>query len=133
MISTDLAIETRQTSLAALRRWVGVHWQDVQGELHLQYNELPTWIMLYEDTDIDKAHRALCETLEPFMASIAPLQFTVTYLILTPEFQITVESLMDNDEILEGLTRPGFGKLPTTDIRRSDGLFGNAISVSRPV
>jgi hypothetical protein len=132
MATTDTLVNIRQTTLAALRQFIGQHWQDVQGELQLSHNEMPTWILLYQDSDLKAAHRALCDVLMPYMPQTGPVQFTVSYTLLTEAFEITVETLMDNDEILGALDRPGFGSLPDTAARQGDGIFGAALSGLRP-
>jgi hypothetical protein len=132
MATTDTLVNIRQTTLAALRTHIGRHWQDVQGELQLSHNEMPTWILLYQDSDPAEAHRVLRDILAPCMDEIAPVQFTVSYAMLTDAFDITIEALMDNDEILGALDRPGFGKVPSTTQRHTSGVFGAAVSGLRP-
>ncbi len=132
MPTTDTLVNIRQTTLAALRVHVGRYWQDVQGELQLSHNEMPTWILLYQDSDPVEAHRVLCDVLRPYMEQADPVQFTVSYTMLTDAFDITLESLMDNDEILDALDRPGFGKVPSTSQRQAGGVFGAVVSGLRP-
>jgi hypothetical protein len=132
MATTDALINIRQTTLAALRVHVGQHWQVVLGELQLSHNEMPTWILLYEDSDLKAAHQALCDVLVPFMEQADPVQFTVSYTILTDALDITVETLMDNDDIKDALNDPGFGTVPDTSRRQANGIFGAALSGLRP-
>ena len=132
MATTDTLVNIRQTSLAALRAHIGRHWQDVQGELHLSHAEAPTWVLLYQDSDPVQSHQMLCDLLAPFMEQMAPVQFTVSYTMLTDDFDITIETLMDNDEILSALDGPGFGKAPSTARRGAFGAFGVAVSGMRP-
>jgi hypothetical protein len=132
MATTDTLVNIRQTTLAALRQFIGRYWQEVQGELQLSHNEMPTWILLYQDSDVAESHQVLRDILAPYMEQIDPVQFTVSYTMLTDAFDITVETLMDNDEILDALNRPGFGKLPDTTPRQANGVFGAALSGLRP-
>jgi hypothetical protein len=132
MNDNEKLVHLRQSSLMALKTLSGLHWQDVYGELHIQFGELPTWVLLYTDSDIRAAHHTLYAALRPYMDAAAPLQFTVSYLIITPDLQITVEALMDHDDIVDALTRPDFGKVPTTNRRLENGLFSNAISGLTP-
>jgi hypothetical protein len=132
MATMEDLVNIRQTTLAALRAFIGVHWQAVQGELQLSQNELPTWILLYQDSDLRKAHHVLRDILAPCMGQVDPVQFTVSYTLLTDALDITVASLMDNDEILDALDRPDFGGVPDTTARQSDGVFGSALSGLRP-
>jgi hypothetical protein len=132
MINPDRLVTIRQTTLAALRQYIGVHWHEVQGELQLSHQEMPTWILLYEDSDLRQAHQALRDILAPFMDQIAPVQFTASYTMLTDAFDITVETLMDNDDIMGALDRPGFGALPDTALRMPGGVFTATLSGLRP-
>jgi hypothetical protein len=77
---------------AALRELTmanGTHWKEVVGELQSQYNELPIWVLLYEDVDILETHKALCETLRRHMAALAPLQIVLFYKIMIGESVFT--------------------------------------------
>jgi hypothetical protein len=125
-------IKVRQATLAGLRAQIGLHWQDVQGELHLQNREMPTWILLYTDSDPAVVHQVFCKISAPFMPRIAPLQFTVSYHILTLDTDITVEGLMDNDEILMACQRPHFGGQQIYSARRATHVFGQCVSGPRP-
>jgi hypothetical protein len=133
MATSDRLVNIRQTTLAEMRLHIGRHWREVQGELQLSHNEMPTWILLYEDSDLAAAHRVLRDILAPYMDEIAPVQFTVSYTLLTEAFEITLDTLMDNDDILGALDRPGFGKMPDTAARDAGGIFGAALSGKRPL
>jgi hypothetical protein len=132
MATSDRLVNIRQITLAEMRLSIGQHWREVQGELQLSHNEMPTWILLYEDSDLPAAHRALCDILAPYMDEVAPVQFTVSYTLLTEAFEITLDTLMDNDDILGALDRPGFGKMPETAARDTSGIFGATLSGRRP-
>jgi hypothetical protein len=45
---SDLILIRKQT-LAALKALEGIHWQEVSGELHYQYKEMPNWITIMAD------------------------------------------------------------------------------------
>jgi hypothetical protein len=80
---TDAEIETllriRRDTLTALQALDGVHWGRATGELHLQYNEMPSWIELRDGDDIETAHRAFAQICEPHAAQMGPVNFTVGY------------------------------------------------------
>lgn len=120
--------EIRARTLRDLRALEGTLWREVQGELHLQYNEMPTWVLLCEDSDIQAAHRAFAEIVSPWFERAAPVQFTVTYTILTDRRDITVDTLMDNRDILKAVGAGTLGAMPESRARGGDDVFEARLS-----
>lgn len=72
-------VDIREQTLRELVRLNGSAWEDVRGELHLHYDEMPTWIVLGEDHDLDAAHRAFVDVIRPYLAEMGRVNFTVSY------------------------------------------------------
>lgn len=108
-------------------------WREVQGEFHAMYDEMPTWILLYEDSDLHECHQAFVNVIEPFMDEALPVQFTVSYSIRTGPFEVTVDYLNDNEEILGALNDPNFGRRPDTELIEEPSIFTARKSGLRPL
>lgn len=87
IVNDDLAkmLSLTRAALKDLAARNGTFWKEAVGELQSQYNEIPIWVLLYEDGDILKTHAALCETLRPHMAALAPLQIVLFYELVIGE------------------------------------------------
>lgn len=118
--------------LAALRAQNGLAWCEVQGELQERDGECAIWVLLYEDSDPQESHRILCDLVSPVMQDMEPVQFTVSYSILTELLDISVDTLMDNDEILGALEDISFGKNPMSRTRQPFTVFQSAVSGTKP-
>jgi hypothetical protein len=128
----DRLLTIRQKTREDLQALNGVVWQDVQGELHSQNLELPTWIVLSQGDDCRTAHQAFLGIIQPLLEEVLPAQFTVTYSILTETTQIIVESLMDHADLTNALSRADFGQRPSEFARRMPDIFGDQVSQPRP-
>lgn len=90
--------------LEELEAFRGVYWREVKGEFHAGYDEIAIWILLTHAGDIARAHRRLRDVLSPrfYLA-----HFTVSYLCWTPDGEMLVDFMADNDEIEQaGSSRP---------------------------
>lgn len=122
----------QDAALAALRALNGQFWKEVEGEFHLDYNEMPMWALLYEDSDVRESHHAFCETLEPHMADMAPFNFTVSYYIVSSALFKTVAFLNDNADIMAARDAPDLGANIDTELRQSARIFSDQVSGKRP-
>lgn len=68
--------------LAALAAHEGSAWKEVRAELHFHYNELPVWVLLYEDSDIDASHSVFKRAVVPFIEALGEIQLTLNYFII---------------------------------------------------
>lgn len=118
--------------LETLRSQVGEHWCEVEGELQEGFGECALWILLYEDSDPLISHQALCDVLRPVMESMEPVEFTVTYTVLTEVFDIAVDQRMNNAEILAALDDPTFAKRSMSRPRGQISPFAAKTSGLRP-
>ena len=106
----------RDATLAALERDVGTAWKEVQGELHLQYGEMPTWILLYSAEDLPAAHARFREVVRPHYDAV---RFTVAYSVFTAEGLMNLDYLEGSAEIERGYAleplggRPSLAKTPS--------------------
>ena len=96
----------------------GTHWKEAIGELQSQYNEIVIWALLYEDGDLLPTHAALCETLRPHMAALAPLQIVLFYEVAVGD-NAFVARLSGNDAVFSAGTN---GKMDLTWSPRPSGL-----------
>jgi hypothetical protein len=104
-------LHIRQKTLEALKAHDGQEWKESQGELHAQNKEIPSWILLYDDSDLHQCHRIFAEIVMPFMQEAEGFQFTVSYKSMTQYEETFVDFLSDNDEIKSAyhdLTSLGF-------------------------
>jgi hypothetical protein len=76
----------------------GTYWKEAVGELHSQNNEIPIWVLLYEDVDILETHAMLCKTLRPHMAALAPLSIVLFYKIMIGDSVFTA-TLYGNEAV----------------------------------
>ncbi len=119
----------RASTLSALKSHDGHEWKESAGEMHLQYQELPNWILLYEDSDIAECHRIFTEIVAPLMSKAGECNFTVSYTILTSDEEVFVDFFGDNDEILGASKNPDLiGARPSREKRRSRTIFDNTNS-----
>lgn len=87
-----------KAALSELASHNGTHWKEARGELHSQYNEIPIWVLLYEDSDLVQTHKALCETLRPHMEGLAPLQIWLCYEVVVGD-RASAAILRGNDAV----------------------------------
>lgn len=127
----DRLVAIREETLTLLRAHREL-WREVQGEFHSMYDEIPTWILLYEDSDLRECHEAFVKIVEPFMAEALPVQFTVSYSIRKGPFEIAVDFLNDNEEILNALSDSRFGSQPENGLIEEPSVFIAEQSGSRP-
>jgi len=122
----------QETALAQLRQLTGQFWKVVEGEFHSQYNEMPMWVLLYEDSDINESHAALCDVLQPFMADMGPVNFTVGYYTTDAALKHFWDFLNDNREILAALQSNRLTARVDTELRDHMDIFRGVVSGKRP-
>jgi hypothetical protein len=96
--------EVAYRALEELEAFQGVFWREVKGEFHGDYDEIAIWILLSHVGDIARAHRRLRDVLSPrfYLA-----RFAVSYICWTPDGEVLLDFLADNDEIERaGSSRP---------------------------
>jgi hypothetical protein len=117
-------LDIRRKTLQALKAHDGREWKEAQGELHSQHKEIPSWILLYDDSDLQQCHKVFAEIVMPFMPEMEGFQFTVSYKLMTEDEETFVDFLSDNDEISSAyndLTSLGFS--PSTKKRGEQNIF----------
>ena len=132
MPRSDAVTEVFQTLLSTLKTHEGEYWKEVQGELQLANEECPFWVLLFEDSDLAQSHSIFAKTIRPVMQQVEPLQFTVAYKILKDDFDITLDTFMDNDEILDADGSADIGSIPDITKRGPLTPFYSQNSGSRP-
>ena len=65
--------------MAELTVFARDHWLQYYGELHLQYRELPIWILISEHSSICKAHQELLKLYQPFREVLSSLQLNIYF------------------------------------------------------
>jgi hypothetical protein len=91
-------------SKAALRDLAagnGTYWKEAVGELHSQNQEIPLWVLLYEDSNLLEAHKALCRTLRPHIEGLAPNQIVLFYEIIVGD-NVSFAKLHGNESVFSG-------------------------------
>lgn len=69
--------------LERVRAETGRSWKTASGELHSHYLEMPFWIVLDDDADVDAAHAVFREIVRAAIPDIEPVQCTVSYTVVT--------------------------------------------------
>ena len=90
--------------LEELEAFQGVYWREVKGEFQSAYDEIAIFILLSHVGDIARAHRRFRDVVSPrfYLA-----RFTVSYICWTPDGEMLLDFLADNDEIERaGSSRP---------------------------
>lgn len=96
--------EVAYRALEELEALNGVYWRAVKGEFQGDHDEVTIWILLTHVGDIARAHRRLRDIVSPrfYLA-----HFTVSYICWTPDGEMLLDFLADNDEIEQaGSSRP---------------------------
>ena len=90
----------------------------------MQFAEIPTWILLFSESDLDECHQAFFEVVHPYLGAVGNCNFTVAYSIFDGVDEIFVEFLADNHEIAEAAATPGqIGLMRTREPRRETSVF----------
>lgn len=129
---TQMPAEYEAKVLKELRALNGTMWREVKGELQERDGEFAIWILLYEDSDPRESHASFCEVVFPVMEALEPIQFTVSYSVLTDILDTSVDILMDNDEIRAALNKEGFGKNTMSRARQKFSVFDAQVSGRKP-
>lgn len=108
-----------------LKRYEGLLWKEVQGELHIQYGEIPIWILLYHDSNIFHAHSQFYQTVSKYFDAVSPLNFTVQYIILSDGVEYSLEFLIDNAEITRRVGDETLGAIPDQRPMPSESVFAS--------
>lgn len=105
--------------LGKARSYEGSLWREVQAEIQAGHGEIPFWVLLYEDSDLPTCHKAFVDAVKPLMDDFEPMQVTVAYKIFKDGLEVTIDTLMDNDEVIEALDGPSLGTMP--DVAKLEG------------
>jgi hypothetical protein len=90
--------------LEELEAFQGIYWREVRGEFHGAYDEVVIWILLADAGDLNRAHRRFRDTVA---SRFYLAHFAVSYIVKSPEGEIILDFLADNDEIERaGASRP---------------------------
>lgn len=109
-------IEIRNETLGKLREGVGRYWKEVENQIQINYNEIPTWILLYEDSDIEESHAEFSRVVSPYFSEMGDVNFTVTYTIFKDGMDVQIDFLNDNNKIARGYgNAKTLGALPQQD------------------
>lgn len=98
--------------LEELRRHQGTLWKEVYGELQIQFEEIAIWILLYHDSELLACHDQFCQIVSNYFDVVAPINFTVHYIILSEGVEYSLAFLVDNAEILRRVGDETLGAMP---------------------
>lgn len=104
------ATEITYRVLEELEAFQGIYWRQVRGEFHGAYDEVAIWILLSEPGDLTRAHRRFRDVVS---SRFYLAHFTVSYIVATPEGEMLLECLADNDEIERAGTLRPLGARPS--------------------
>ncbi len=113
--ATILVLHKRIVS--ALQAHCGTAWKEVHSEPHLQYNEIPIWVLLYEDGNPDEAHSIFKRTLVPFIEDLGDIQLTLMYYIVKHGQRYHLDFLTSTSDILSA-SGEALGEWQKKGIRR---------------
>ncbi len=131
MKNTDLenARQVRRETLELLRGHDGREWKEVAGELHAQFHEIPSWILLYDDSDIVKCHRVFYSIVSQYFENLPGYEFTVKYIKISNGGEEFLDFFADNQEISDAIKRPNMiGQRPIYGVRSDLDTFRSANS-----
>jgi hypothetical protein len=57
----------------------GKSWKEIRGEIHPQYNEIPFWILMYQNSDIGQVMEEFRKIVSAYKDLIGSLQMTVAF------------------------------------------------------
>lgn len=102
-------IRIRDVTLRALKALDGTAWRAANGELHVQYNEMPNWITIDAEADLRAAHRAFVAIFAPHFEALGPVNVTVAYTTRSDGAGTQRAFLDTNHDIRSALSDPAFG------------------------
>ncbi len=90
--------------LAELEAFQGIYWQEVRSELHDERGEITIWILLNGPADLCRTHRRFRDVVS---SRFYLARFSVSYVTRSPDGEIVLDFLADNDAIESaGTSRP---------------------------
>lgn len=95
-----------------VQRQDGAVWKASACELQSQYNEMPFWILLYEDSDLQNVHRVFQEIVGSHFNEINPIKITIAYLMVVNGDKIQTDYLEGEAEIMNN--QHLIGRRPTS-------------------
>jgi hypothetical protein len=114
--------------LEELEAFQGIYWRAVRGEFHGAYDEVAIWILLKEAGDLARAHRRFRDVVS---SRFYLAHFTVSYLVATPDGEMLLECLVDNDAIERAGASCPLGARPPS-MRAGSSLFRIAAGPETP-
>ena len=114
--------------LEELEAFQGIYWQQVRGECHAAYDEIAIWILLASPGDLHRAHRRFRDTVS---SRFYLAHFTVSYIVRTPEGEMILDFLTDNDEIERAGMSRSLGANPCRK-QQAASVFRLAAEPERP-
>lgn len=97
--ATLLALHGRM--LSALMVHQGTAWKEVISELHLHYNEIPVWVLLYEDSVPEESHGVFRRAIVPFLDELGTaVQMTLMYYVVRGNERFHLDFLTSTSDIL---------------------------------
>ncbi|UXN07148.1 hypothetical protein [Bartonella sp. HY761] len=72
-------IKAAELFLANVELFTKQHWLASYGELQLQYNELPLWILISAEASVCEAHHQLLKLYEPFQIALSSVQLNIYF------------------------------------------------------
>lgn len=101
----------------------GTIWKEFYSELHSQFKEVPVWILLYEDSNLDEVYVKFKFIAESYIHRFPGFNFTVSFEVYRENRLLHIDFLTDNEEIQRGWSlKPPLGSTPSFT-RKKSGLF----------
>ena len=84
----------------ALSAHNGTAWKEVYSEPHLHYNEIPIWVLLYEDSVPEQSHAVFRRSIVPFLDGLSGVELTLMYYVVRERQRYHLDFLTTTSHIL---------------------------------
>ncbi len=78
----------------------GTLWKEIYSEPHTAYQEIPFWVLLYEDSDPEESHGAFRRALATLVHDIEPANITLMYYVVRDGKRFHLDFLGSTSDIL---------------------------------
>ncbi|MEO8548877.1 MAG: hypothetical protein ABI678_02865, partial [Kofleriaceae bacterium] len=95
--------------------------KEAHTELHARHEELPAWILLYEDSVLADVHAAFVDVVAPLAGQAGTYEFTVGYYRFEDRRLIALDFLSSTEEVLRGWSIGPLGSQPVAT--RASSVF----------
>ena len=121
----------KPTDLAAVKEafknFEGLAWQSVHVEYHEEYDEVPVFILMFSDFEIEETRRAAIQCVEWFNSRFTSIQLTIAFHLIKND-EKTILAYIEDKNIAEGLRSMRFRFSDVFSVTSSGTVFGKKTS-----